>query len=90
MNAKDTYVNNRYMFCVGVAEGGKYYISIPVSNARVDYEEYYEIEAEIYEQVPSNIEELKKIADKCRRRKNDSKLLELPGRDRGEPFWPEE
>lgn len=60
MNAKDTYVNNRYMFCVGVAEGGKFYISIPVSNARVDYEEYYEIEAEIYEQVLSNIEELKK------------------------------
>lgn len=90
MNAKDTYVNNRYVFSIGVVEGGKYYISIPVSNARVDYEEYYEIETEIYEQIPSNVEELKKIADKCRRRKNDSKLLELPGRDRGEPSWPEE
>lgn len=60
MNTKDTYGNNRYMFCVGVAEGGKYYISSPVSNSRVDCEEYYELESEIYDRVPSNIDELKK------------------------------
>jgi hypothetical protein len=78
------------MFCVGVAEGGKYYISISVSNSLVDYEEYYRAEKAVVGQHPKNIEFLKNLANKCRRRLNYKAIILTPGSDRGIPMWPEE
>ena len=84
MKFKDTYVNKEHRFSVGQETGsGKYYISIPVSNQRVDYEEYYEISKEIHDQCPDNIDELVKLVNKCKKHEMDEKLIIKPGKDRG-------
>ena len=86
MKFKDQYVFKEDRFSVGVEEStGKYYISIPVANPYVDYEEYYEIDALQYHACPNNIDELRQIAAKCRARQNDSQLIQQPGRLRGMP-----
>lgn len=64
---------------------GKYYLSIPVANPYVEYEEYYEIDPDQYEVCPANLAQLKEIAKKSRARQNDEKLMVKPGRLRGSP-----
>lgn len=86
MKFVDKYVFKDERFSIGVEETmGRYYISIPVSNAYVDYEEYYEIELSQYQNCPANFSELRGLAEKCRARKNDSRLIVQPGRLRGHP-----
>lgn len=87
MKFTDMHVFRDEKFSVGIEEvGKKYYISIPVSNPYVDYEEYYEINDAQFHACPANIEELKEIAAKCRARQNDSRLIMKPGRLRGHPI----
>jgi hypothetical protein len=86
MNFADVHIFNEDRFSIGVEEQtGKYYLSIPVSNQYADYEEYYEIEPSQFQACPSNLEELRQVAAKCRARQNDAHLLVQPGRLRGEP-----
>lgn len=86
MKFNDEYVFKSDRFSVGIEEStGKYYISIPVANSYVEYEEYYEIDTSQYKACPGNVEELKEIASKCRARQNDARLIVMPGRLRGEP-----
>ena len=41
MKFKENYFSKEKYFSVGVEEeSGKYYVSIPVSNSKADYEEY--------------------------------------------------
>lgn len=83
----DQHVFKNDKFSVGIEETERiYYISIPVSNPYVDYEEYYEISESQYRLCPGNFEELKAIAEACRARLNDSKLIMKPGRLRGTPL----
>lgn len=83
----DKHVFRDERFSVGVDETtGKFYLSIPVSNPLVDYEEYYEIDQAQYDACPTNMEELREIAAKCRKRENDSRLIIKPGRLRGNPL----
>ena len=50
MKFKDVVVNREEKSSVGVEEdSGKHYVSIPVSNGMVDYEEYYEIDQPTFE-----------------------------------------
>jgi hypothetical protein len=84
MKFKDTFFSRENRFSVGIEEeSGKCYLSIPVSNLLADYEEYYEIDQYEYERM--NIKELLLIADNCKKRKNDRKLIIQPGTDRGTP-----
>lgn len=84
MKFTDQHVFKDDRFSVGVEETtGKYYLSIPVENPYVEYEEYYEIDAAQYRACPQNIGELRQIAAKCRARQYDSHLLMKPGRLRG-------
>ena len=40
----DMHVNKEYRFSLGIEERtGEYYLSIPVTNSRIDYEEYFKI-----------------------------------------------
>ncbi len=76
MNFKDIYINREERFSVGIEEDSqKYYLSIPVSYGVLDYEEYYEIDQEDFEKFFSEHEHLRKIAEACRERKNDSRLI---------------
>jgi hypothetical protein len=80
----DLYVFTEKRFAVGVElDSGKYYLSIPVSNSRVDYEEYFEIDRAMVEACPRNTGELEALANRCRAGLNDERLLVQPGRDRG-------
>lgn len=84
MEFEDTYINKDHRFSLGKElESGKYYLSIPVSNQMVDYEEYYEIPKDIITQYPSNLNTILEIIDKCKKHKNDTALIIKPGRDRG-------
>lgn len=83
----DTHVFKEDRFTVGFEEStGRYYLSIPVSNPYLDYEEYYEIDHQQFAACPGNIEELRTIAAKCRARTNDDRLIVKPGSMRGSPM----
>jgi len=86
MKFVDKYVFREERFSVGVEETtGKHYLSIPVANPFVDYEEYYEIDVDQFQACPSNLGQLKEIAAKSRARQNDERLIVQPGSLRGSP-----
>jgi hypothetical protein len=72
------------MFSIGVEETtGRFYVSIPVSNGLVDYEEYYEIDRASFELFQNDIDAAVDFVMKCRRRELDELLIEKPGTNRG-------
>jgi hypothetical protein len=80
----DTAVSTSCRFSIGVTQPtGKYYISIPVSNRMVDYEEYYEIDESTYNRIAENLDSGAELAEQCRRREMDDRLILRPGSDRG-------
>jgi hypothetical protein len=84
MKFADTHVNKDKRYSLGrEVESGRFYLSIPVSNRLVDYEEYYEISREAHDAYPENEETLTKFADECRARRCDHLLLVTPGKDCG-------
>lgn len=86
MKFNDLYFSKSGLFSVGVEEdSGSYYISIPVSNNLVDYEEYYRLDKETFDKFSNNLEQLKFIADECRDRLRDNYLFYKPGTNRGHP-----
>lgn len=86
MKFVDKHVFREERFSIGVEETtGKCYLSIPVANPYVDYEEYYEIDADQFQGCPGNLEQLKEIAARSRARQNDGKLIVQPGMLRGSP-----
>ena len=81
---RDIHIEKEHRFSIGIdQETGKYYLSIPVANQMVDYEEYYFIDKQLVESFPSNLEEILVLVSKCRNRENDTALIHKPGRDRG-------
>lgn len=86
MKFVDKYIFVDERFSVGIEQAtGKFYISIPVANSLAEYEEYYELEPSEYHACPRNIDDLVKIAEKSRARKNDARLIMQPGKLRGSP-----
>ena len=84
MKFKDITVYNDDFFALGQeTDSGRYYLSIPVSNRLVDYEEYYELTDDEFQRLSDDVERLKGLAQKCRERKNDDRLMMKPGSDRG-------
>ncbi len=64
---------------------GKKYLSISVFNGVVEYEEYYEIDPEVFQEFLSKPDLAKEHAERCRRREQDEKLIVPPGKKRGTP-----
>ena len=84
MRFVDRFTNVQMRYSLGQElETRQFYLSIPVSNARADYEEYYAITAEEFSAYPGNAAHLAELADRCRRRLVDARLLVQPGSDRG-------
>jgi hypothetical protein len=84
MNFVDSATDKLYRFSIGREESyGRFYLSIPVSNKLVDYEEYYEISKQIHDGYPDNMTQLAAFADACRRHESDHLLIVQPGLDRG-------
>jgi hypothetical protein len=84
MKFNDLYVSRDDMFSLGVEETtGRFYTSIPVSNAMVDYEEYYEIDRPTFDLFQKNLEQALAFVTLCRQRKVDGLLMVPPGEGRG-------
>lgn len=63
----------------------KYYLSIPVSNGLVEYEEYYELTKEEFDRLSNGVAEVRRLAEQCKLRKADDRLIMKPGAKRGSP-----
>lgn len=84
MKFSDAFISRKHMFSLGVEETtGRFYVSIPVSNGMVDYEEYYEIDRASFELFQNDIDAAVDFVMKCRRRELDELLIEKPGTNRG-------
>lgn len=84
MKFKDLLVNKEERFSIGVEEqSGKFYLSIPVSNGFVDYEEYYEIDKKSFELYRSDMKSALNFVHECRNHKMDDLLIIRPGGNRG-------
>ena len=84
MKFKDVAVNRQERYSLGVEEdSGKYYLSIPVSNGLVDYEEYYEIDKPTFERYRADLDSALELVQRARRRELDDRLIVKPGSNRG-------
>ncbi|KAI2679900.1 hypothetical protein [Pseudomonas sp. TNT3] len=84
MKCKDIYVNREELFSLGIDEtSGRFYVSFPVSNGMIEYEEYYEIDHASFEFFQQNSDAAVDFVMKCRRRELDELLIEKPGNNRG-------
>lgn len=81
---KDLFISTEHRFSLGIEEAsGRYYLSIPVSNAVVDYEEYYAIGVDEFERFRDDLRAALEFAQRCRMRLMDSRLIVQPGANRG-------
>ena len=84
MKFDDEYFSRVHRYSLGTEKNsGKKYLSITVSNSRIDYEEYYEVDPLIFDELLRNPEQAIGLAQKCRNRENDEWLMLKPGTDRG-------
>lgn len=63
-----------------------YYLSIPVANSMVDYEEYYRLSDAEMIRFRGDQDVAREFADECRQRLHDDRLMLKPGMDRGVPL----
>lgn len=77
-------VNKKERYSLGRDEqSGDYYLSIPVANQMIDYEEFYRLSAHEYKSFTDNETEAAAFADACRKRLHDDRLILKPGSNRG-------
>lgn len=83
---QDVAINRENMFTLGRdQQTGDAYLSIPVVNRIVDYDEYYRLSEEEFERLRSDEEAGAAFAKSCRERREDERLILQPGADRGTP-----
>ncbi|MGE8147393.1 hypothetical protein ACQKP7_19715 [Pseudomonas frederiksbergensis] len=84
MKFQDIAINRTEYFSIGQeTDSGKFYLSIPVSNGLVDYEEYYEIDKLSFDQYLEDSSTALEFVEQCRNRKMDHLLMIKPGSNRG-------
>ncbi|OBA85078.1 hypothetical protein A5642_24790 [Mycolicibacterium mucogenicum] len=86
MRFSDVFVSKGDRYSIGVElDSGSHYVSTPVSNGVVDYEEYYAISAEQSDAFLSDTTAAIEFVEACRRREYDDLLILKPGTNRGTP-----
>ena len=84
MKFTDIKTSRENRFSIGIEEhSGKHFVSIPVSNPYVDYEEYYEISTEAFKEFESDLTKALGFVQECKEQKNDHLLFQKPGKYRG-------
>lgn len=87
MNFEDRYVSREHRFSLGEETvSGTYFLSFPVSNGLVDYEEFYALNDEEYQLFRADPESALPLLERCRRREEDDRLIQQPGSNRGTPI----
>lgn len=80
----DHLVSREHRFSIGVlGVTGEKYLSIPVTNQRVDDEEYYRIDDAMFNRFAANPLDALPFVERCRQRQEDFHLILQPGTDRG-------
>lgn len=86
MGYQDTFFSREDRYSLGIeTKSGRKYVSIPVSNGPLDYEEYYELTPEQYSTFLADRVSAVDFVQSCRRRERDELLIEKPGWNRGTP-----
>lgn len=86
MRFSDVFVSREDRYSIGAElDSGRLYVSIPVSNGVVDYEEYYEISAEQSDVFLADRIAAIAFVDACRQHQHDDLLILKPGTNRGTP-----
>lgn len=86
MTYNDTFFSRDDRYSIGIEEeSSRRYISIPVSNGPLDYEEYYAISPDQYDHFLNDRSAAIEFVESCRRRERDELLIEKPGWNRGTP-----
>jgi hypothetical protein len=82
----DSTVVAEHRYSLGNTDDGRHYLSIPVRNPYVEYEEYFEIDSDQFGRFSQNPQQAVAFAEACRRREKDALLIVPPGRLRGTPI----
>ena len=86
MRFRDLAVFREQRFALGFDNNtGKHYLSIPVVNRLIEYDEYYEINRQTFDEWVFDHSAAAAFAERARRRELDHLLILSPGSDRGEP-----
>ncbi len=86
MKFEDAFFSREEHYSLGAeTDSGRLYLSIPVSNGPVDYEEYYEISEAQYRLFLADPAAAVQFAESCRRHERDDLLIQKPGSNRGTP-----
>ncbi|MBU9828171.1 hypothetical protein ACE2AK_26165 [Rahnella perminowiae] len=84
MKFEDVFFSREERYSIGIEkESGRHYLSIPVTNHMIDYEEYYEISESDYNIFLSDPAAAVNFAKQCKRREKDALLIVKPGDLRG-------
>jgi len=79
-------VNRQQRYSLEIDEHtGRCYVSFPVSNRMVDYEEAYEVDRATFERYRADPASALEFVTRCRNRELDHLLRDQPGADRGIP-----
>lgn len=82
----DEFFSREDRYSLGRVDGtDQLFLSIPVSNGLVDYEEFYELSRREYERFLADPKEAARFAEQCRRHTEDDRLIQKPGWNRGTP-----
>ncbi|OBJ37432.1 hypothetical protein A5630_04655 [Mycolicibacterium mucogenicum] len=86
MRFSDVFVSREDRYSIGAElDSGRLYVSIPVSNGVVDYEEYYAISGEQSDVFLADRTAAIEFVEACRQRQHDDLLILKPGTNRGTP-----
>ena len=86
MKMNFVYVDQERRFSLDIDEDtGKTYVAISVFNGLVEYDEWYEVDAETFADYRADPTKAHDFVDRCKRREMDHLLLLKPGRLRGRP-----
>ena len=83
---KDTYFSLEHRYSLGIdLAGDGYFLSFPVTNGVVDYEEHYLLTSAQYELLMTDQTAALMFLDECRRHEHDELLAYRPHANRGIP-----
>jgi hypothetical protein len=90
MRFEDHFVSQLKLFTVGQdTETGRKFISFPVSNGLVEYEEYYFLDDDKYDRLKAAFAVVDEFVARCKNHQEDERLIMEPGSKRGLPVdWP--
>ncbi|MEV6068411.1 hypothetical protein AB0L82_17805 [Nocardia sp. NPDC052001] len=81
---EDVFVSREMFFSIGTERNsGKRYLSIPVSNGRVDYSEYYELDESEFDRFVASPSTADEFAWRCRCQELDERLIVPAFENRG-------